>query len=172
MYLMTASLLNSWKYFLQYGNVEDFKRTLNREETPINKYIERGFAFEKWCMENLEETKKGEYQVAVKKRIDDYLLYGRVDCLKDNIIYDYKYSRRYKVGKFKDNYQTAMYFELVPEATKIVYIITNTDKFSKDNIFYEEYKRNDIQIPILDTVHSFMKWIDDNNYSLNKWIAL
>lgn len=172
MYLITASLLNSWKYFLKYGNIEDFQRTLNREKTPMNKYIEWGFAFEQWCMENLEKTKGGKYQLAVKKRTDNYLLYGRLDCLKDNVIYDYKYSSGYKTGRFKDNYQTAMYLELVPEATKVVYIVTNTDKFSKDNIFYEEYTRNDIQLPILDTVHRFMKWIDDNGYNMDKWIAL
>ena len=100
----------------------------------------------------------------------DYLLYGRLDCLKAGVIYDYKFSSRYEVGKFYDNYQTPMYFELVPEAYKMAYIITKTDKFSVDNILREEYTRKEAQ-PIIPVIDEFMGWIKSNGYSMEKWIA-
>lgn len=164
MYLITASLLNSWKYFLQYGNVEDFKRTLRRESTPANQYIERGFAFEKWCEENLEETKGGVYQAAFRKEMGDYLLYGRLDCLKAGVIYDYKYASRYDMGKFFNHFQSSMYFELVPEAYKMVYIVTDKkENFDRDTIYQEEYLREDTE-PILKTIEIFMNWMKENGY--------
>lgn len=174
MYLITASLLNSWNWFLKYRNIEKFELTLSRKPTPTNPYINRGFTFEKWCEENLEETKGGEFQVTRYKEIGNYLLYGRLDCLKSDTIYDYKYSSHYIKGKFQYNYQTAMYLELVPEALKMVYVATNKNKdFNKDDIFYEEYYKNDTE-PILNTIEIFMQWIKQNGYMeyMNqKWIA-
>ena len=151
--------------------MEEFLRTLNRQPTPTNKYIERGFAFEKWCESELEETKGGVYQAAFKKEMGEYLLYGRLDCLKAGVIYDYKYSSGYEVGKFYDNFQTPMYLELIPEAFKMVYIVTKTDNFNADNIFREEYKREEIK-PIKPNIDQFIRWINDNGYSMEKWFAI
>ncbi len=178
MYLITASLLNAWHRLLTPSMWErdiekeknEFQRVLNRVPTPVNQFIEKGFAFEKWCEQNFEETKGGMYQVALQKEMGDYLLYGRLDCLKAGVIYDYKFSSRYEVGKFYDNYQTPMYFELVPEAYKMAYIITKTDKFSVDNILREEYTRKEAQ-PIIPVIDEFMGWIKSNGYSMEKWIA-
>ena len=36
-----------------------------------------------------------------------------------------------------------MYLELVPEAYKMSYIITKTDKFNVDDIYVEEYRREE-----------------------------
>ncbi len=99
------------------------------------------------------------------------MLYGRLDCLKAGVIYDYKFSSRYEVGKFYNNFQTSMYLELVPEAYKMSYIITKTDKFNVDDIYVEEYRREEAR-PIKLDIDLFMKWIVDNGYSMEKWIAL
>ena len=179
MYLITASLLNAWHRLitptLWDKDIEEekaeFMRVLNREPTPTNEYIEKGFAFEKWCEENLIKTKGGVYQVALKKEVGNYLLYGRLDCLKAGVIYDYKFSSRYEVGKFYNNFQTSMYLELVPEAYKMSYIITKTDKFNVDDIYVEEYRREEAR-PIKLDIDLFMKWIVDNGYSMEKWITL
>lgn len=174
MYLITASLLNSWNYFLIRGNAKDFERVLSRQPTPSNQYIKSGFSFEKWCEENLEETKGGVYQVSLSKPLENYLLYGRLDCLKAGVVYDYKYSSTYEYGKFINNYQTAMYLELVPEAFKMVYIVTDKkENFNKENIYYEQYSREDTE-PILNTIETFMQWMQNNGYIdyMDKyWIA-
>ena len=69
MYLIIASLLNSWRYLLdsEYGNIEDFKKVLERVSTPATKAIETGFVFEKWCEQNFKETRGGMFQVTAKR---------------------------------------------------------------------------------------------------------
>ena len=126
---ITPTLLNSWSYVIKNGTLEDFIKVLNKEEFELSESIIKGYEFETYMQENYEETKNGAYQVAVQKEHGDYLLYGKVDCLKGGIIYDYKYTKNYDVGKFFGNHQTLMYLEMVPEASKMVYLITN--KFDK-----------------------------------------
>ncbi len=126
---ITPTLLNSWSYCIKNGTLEDFIKVLNKEEFEPSESIIKGYEFETYMQENYEETKNGAYQVKVSKEYGDYLLYGKVDCLKGGIIYDYKYTENYDVGKFFNNHQTLMYLEMVPEASKMVYLITN--KFEK-----------------------------------------
>lgn len=129
-YYITPTLLNSWQYNIKNGTLEDFIKTLNKEKFEPSESIIKGYEFEAYMQENYEETKDGAYQVVVSKEHGDYLLYGKVDCLKGGIIYDYKYTKNYDVGKFFNNHQTLMYLEMVPEANKMVYLITN--KFDKE----------------------------------------
>ena len=131
-YYITPTLLNSWQYNIKNGTLEDFVKVLNKEEFEPTESILKGFEYEKYMQENFEETLNGAYQVKVSKEYGDYLLYGIVDCLKGGIIYDYKYTQNYEVGKFFNNYQTLMYLEMVPEAKKMIYLITN--KFDKEII--------------------------------------
>lgn len=165
-YYITASLLNSWTYNLNNGTLEDFKKVLNKEQFEPTEAILKGFAFEKYMQENYKETLNGSYQLRLSKECGDYLLYGILDCLKGGVIYDYKFSQNYEVGKFFGNYQTAMYLELVPEARKMVYLITN--KFDSDNeiagdIFREEYERSSVVEPIEITVSKFINWLKQMN---------
>ena len=129
LYYITPTLLNSWSYCIKNGTLEDFIKVLNKEEFEPSESIIKGYEFEAYMQENYEETKNGAYQVVVQKEYGDYLLYGKADCLKGGIIYDYKYTKNYDVGKFFNNHQTLMYLEMVPEASKMVYLITN--KFDK-----------------------------------------
>ena len=170
MYLITASLLNSWNYLLKSGNTKEFQKVLERVPTPSTEAIETGFAFEKWCENYFPETKDGMFQVTAKKAVGEYLLYGRMDCIKAGTIYDYKYTKRYDVGKFYDSIQTAMYFELIPVAKRMSYIISNTKNFSLDTIYREDYTREETQ-PIWISIEQFMKWIKDNGYSMQKWLV-
>ena len=93
-----------------------------------------------------------------------------MDFIKACVIYDYKYNANYETGKFLENPQTAMYLELIPEAQKMSYIISNTDKFSVENLYREDYTRQEIE-PIMTTVNQFMIWINANGYSMEKWIT-
>lgn len=129
-YYITPTLLNSWQYNIKNGTLEDFIKVLNKEEFESSDSIIKGYEFEAYMQENYKETLNGAYQVVVQKEYGDYLLYGKVDCLKGGIIYDYKYTANYEVGKFFNNHQTLMYLEMVPEAKKMVYLITN--KFDEE----------------------------------------
>lgn len=174
-YYITPTLLNSWQYSIKNGTLEDFIKVLNKEEFEPTESILKGFEYEKYMQENYKETLNGAYQVKVSKEYGDYLLYGIVDCLKNGIIYDYKYTKNYDVGKFFNNHQTLMYLEMIPEASKMVYLITN--KFEKieysennfkdirnveyniGNIYREEYTKDMFPETIESVLHKFEQWL-------------
>ena len=178
-YYITPTLLNSWQYNIKNGTLEDFVKVLNKEEFEPTESILKGFEYEKYMQENFEETLRGAYQVKVSKEYGDYLLYGIIDCLKGGIIYDYKYTKNYEEGKFFNNHQTLMYLEMVPEAKKMVYLITN--KFNKTeypdlnfkdvskveyevgDIFREEYTKDMFPETMNSILHKFEQWLKQYN---------
>lgn len=187
-YYITPTLLNSWQYNIKNGTLEDFIKVLNKEQFEPTESILKGFEYEKYMQENYKETLNGAYQVKVSKEYGDYLLYGIIDCLKGGIIYDYKYTKNYEVGKFFNNHQTLMYLEMVPEAKKMIYLITN--KFNKieypdiefkttakieyevGEIFREEYTKDLFLETIESVLHKFIEWLKTYNlYELyaKKW---
>lgn len=183
-YLITPSLLNSWKYAIslenEYGNLEDFKKVLSREAIEESDAIKIGFQYEDFMIKNYEPTKNGCYQVKLSKNVTtktgNYVLYGRLDCLKAARIYDYKYTGSYDVGKFFGSYQTSIYFELCPEATEFEYLICNNYKEGKNlddlNIYHEVYSREDEQIDIYREIDNFIEWLktsDLYNLFCEKW---
>ncbi len=179
LYYITPTLLNSWSYCIKNGTLEDFIKVLNKEEFEPSESIIKGYEFEAYMQENYEGTKNGAYQVVVSKEHGDYLLYGKVDCLKGGIIYDYKYTKNYDVGKFFNNHQTLMYLEMIPEASKMVYLITNEcDKieYAENNfqdvksieyevgdIFREEYTKDMFPETIDSVLHKFEQWLKAYN---------
>lgn len=178
-YYITPTLLNSWQYNIKNGTLEDFIKVLNKEEFEPSESIIKGFEYEKYMQENFGETLGGAYQVKVSKEHRDYLLYGIIDCLKGGIIYDYKYTQSYEVGKFFNNNQTLMYLEMVPEAKKMVYLITN--KFEKaeypdlnfkdianveyeiGDIFREEYTKDMFPETMDSILNKFEQWLKQYN---------
>lgn len=179
-YYITPTLLNSWQYNIKNGTLEDFIKVLNKEEFEPSESILKGFEYEKYMQENFEETLRGAYQVKVSKEHGDYLLYGIIDCLKGGIIYDYKYTQNYEVGKFFNNHQTLMYLEIVPEAKKMVYLIAN--KFEQKpqinmpleneniasiettiEIFREEYTKDMFPETMDSILHKFEQWLKQYN---------
>lgn len=184
-YLITPSLLNSWKCAIslenEYGNLEDFKKLLSREPIESSEAIELGFKFEDFMIKNYEPTKNGCYQVKLSKNIEtstgEYVLYGRLDCLKAGTIYDYKYTGSYDVGKFYGSYQTLIYFELCEEANEFIYLICNNYKEDKPleelNLYRENYLRDSLKdIDIKQEIDNFISWLKVNElYDLycEKW---
>ncbi len=184
-YLITPSLLNSWKYAIslenEYGNLEDFKKVLSREQFESNEAIELGFKFEDFMIKNYKPTKNGCYQVKLSKNIKtntgEYVLYGRLDCLKAGTIYDYKYTDSYDVGNFYGSYQTLIYFELCEEAEEFCYLISNNYKEGKTleeiNLYRENYLRDSLKdIDIKQEIDNFISWLKTNelyNLYCEKW---
>ena len=187
-YYITPTLLNSWSYCIKNGTLEDFIKALNKEPFEDTESIIKGKEFEAYMQENYEETKNGAYQVKVSKEYGDYLLYGIIDCLKGGIIYDYKYTKNYDVGKFFNNHQTLMYLEMVPEASKMVYLITNKFdtnypvkcidiikiegamamqdvpmEYKVGDIFKEEYTKDMFPETMDSVLHKFEQWLKAYN---------
>jgi len=179
-YLITASLLNSWHYAIspnnEYGNLDDFIKTLKKEAFETTEAIQNGFDFEKYMTENYVPTMGGSFQVKLSKNIEtktgNYVLYGILDCLKAGVITDFKYKGSYAVGSFQDSYQHPMYFELCPNADLFDYTITNNYKKGKEldeiNIFHELYRRDEIKMNLYDEIDMFINWLKahDNFYEV------
>ena len=162
MYLMTASLLNSWSYLLRIGGEEawdSFVDTLLRKPSEPGEAAKTGFAFEEWAEENYIPTWGGCYQVKLAKPMGDFLIYGRLDCLKAGVVYDYKYTGHYEPGKFLHNAQTPIYLTLVPEAERMVYVVTNSKNFAP---IYTETYRIDEAPPLEPLLEEFRNWLKGN----------
>lgn len=185
-YLITPSLLNAWKYAISpdndYGNLEDFIKVLSREPMEETEAIRIGFQYEEFMIKNYEPTKNGCYQVKLSKDIKtntgNYVLYGRLDCLKAGIIFDYKYTGSYDVGKFYSNNQTPIYLELEPNARKIEYLVCTNYREGKTleelNIYHEVYRRDEVKVDIAQEIDNFINWLDTNNLLdlyHEKWIS-
>lgn len=103
----------------------------------------------------------GVLQCKVSKPISvdgiDILLYGRLDCLKGGVISDIKFSKKYERGKYINSTQHPVYFELVPEAYKFVYRISDGN-----NVWTEEYRREETP-SIIPVISDFIKWLKVND---------
>lgn len=94
-------------------------------------------------------------QVTCTKNIEAggerYFLKGVLDALRAGIIYDIKYTTSYEYGKFVDSAQHPAYMELLPDAFKFVYYITD-GKYA----YAEPYRRGDFA-PIHDHIAQFRR---------------
>ena len=143
--LITATLLNSWKYLFnnQAGEesqetlYNDFLKVLKREPTETTPAMALGNEFEKECYEGKVEgiseiIKGGAFQLSASKieTIGNYnfLLYGRIDVLKNGIIYDIKRVGKYSdVQKYYTSVQHVMYLKLIPQAKEFKYLISDSE---------------------------------------------
>ena len=178
---ITQTLLSSWKYsYILENGYEEFLKTLRREPKQQSKQMLEGIRFEnvlngvldgapidpkhEWLYPILEisdELCGASQQVTLFREIEvqgvTFLLHGVLDFLKQGVIYDTKFSKRYEVGKYLDSPQTSMYFALVPEARLFEYIISD-GKY----VYREKYPRDllgDGIEPIETTINNFMSFL-------------
>lgn len=97
------------------------------------------------------------------------VLYGRLDWLKAGEIIDTKFSSHYDRGKYIDSTQHPTYFELVPEARKFSYIVSNGM-----DVWTETYFREDTP-SIFPVISDFLDWLAVMGLLelyKEKWVAL
>jgi hypothetical protein len=179
-FLMTQSLLSAWEWGLKGDKwFDDFLNTLNRRPIKQNKAMLEGIRFENILnavlsgaeIESTHEWYKpimelypvlcgSQQQAAIAKDVCingiDFVLYGKLDFLKAGIIYDTKYSKTYRVGKYIESPQHPMYFALVPEAREFQYKICD-GKY----VYTEKYTPEETQ-SIETTIIGFMKFLDNH----------
>ena len=104
----------------------------------------------------------GTFQLKVYKDIVvkdmNFLLYGRVDVLKAGEVIDIKFSKSYDRGKYFDSTQHPTYLELVPEAQKFTYLVSNGSE-----VWQETYLREETPC-IYDTISDFVDWLVATGY--------
>lgn len=177
-FLITQSLLSAWLYtYKSDTGYEDFLKTLLRERTPPTKAMLEGQRFEncvnavckgaevppdhEWykpIMELKPALTGAQQQVRLSRDLTvsgiTFVCYGVLDFLKAGIIFDTKYSKTYRVGKYLDSPQHPMYFYIVPEARKFQYLICDGE-----HIYTETYRPDDAP-PLESAVKHFMDFLD------------
>ena len=177
-FLITQSLLSAWEWSYKLDDgYEDFLKTLRKEPVQPNKAMLEGIRFEnvlnatltgaeidpthEWYrpIKSLSRTLRGAaQQVRLSKDIMvdgvRFVLFGKLDFLKAGIIYDTKFSKTYKVGKYRDSPQHPLYLAIVPEAYKFQYKICDGRY-----IYTETYTPDEVE-PIERTINQFMDYLD------------
>lgn len=177
-YLITQTLISSFQYGLILENgYEDFLATLRRERKPPTKAMLEGRRFEsvinavcdgaeiteehEWykpVTEIVEIVKHAQQQVRLYRDIQvggmSFLVNGVIDYLMAGQIFDAKYSKSYRTGKYLTSPQTSFYFYLIPEARSFTYLISD-GKY----LYKEAYHPDEVE-PIERTIKQFMDFLD------------
>ena len=118
-------------------------------------------------------VKGGRLQYKAKKEITvsgvKILLYGRLDVLKAGEIIDTKFSKGYERGKYISSTQHPTYLELIPEANKFTYLISDGT-----NVWTETYRRDETP-SVITIIESFLAYLKDNGLwelYVSHWAAL
>lgn len=180
-FLITQSLLSSWLWsYKREDGYDDFLKTLRKEPMQQSKAMLEGIRFENVLnavlngaeIEPTHEWYKpikalcrvlegARQQVRVSKDITvdgiHFVLYGVADFLKAGIVYDTKYSKTYKVGKYLNSPQHPAYMALIPEAYEFQYKICD-GKY----VYTETYRPDDVE-PVERTIKHFMDYLDRLN---------
>ena len=176
-FLLTQSLLSSWQYALQDGSMDDARSALRRERKYQTKAMLDGIRFEnivhsvcdgeeiepshEWykpVLEISEIVTCSQYQVKASREITVngvcFICYGILDFLRAGVIYDTKFSKTYRVGKYLTSPQHPMYFYLCPEVRRFDYIV------SDGTWVYRESYTPDQTEPIERIIGKFMDWLE------------
>lgn len=194
--LITQSLLSAWQWqykaFAPQSSHQEFLQTLRREKTRPNQAMLDGIKFENMVTEYCKgisppedhEWAEGiqgvgnhvrgcQFQVPAYRDITvdgiPFLLYGRLDGLRAGIVFDIKFSRGYRVGKYWDSPQHPAYFACVPEARRFDYII-----YTGRDVCVESYTPAETE-PIEKTIRDFLRYLEDTGLDeiyCKKWEAL
>ncbi len=182
-YLLTQSLLSSWQYGLDIGDLGEFGQALRRIPKEPNEAMRKGVEWESlvvYAMDHddnpgvpkawwecaryvAEETAGAALQVGLYEQVEvdgmTFLLHGKLDALLAGEIIDYKYKEGYakypyRVSQYNGLPQAPMYFALCPEATRFKFRI-----FDGHDLYLEEYSRDDV--PTIEIIiRDFVRWLD------------
>lgn len=84
------------------------------------------------------------------------VLHGRLDALKAGVVYDIKFtsSRNFFIGNHIDSTQHPTYMELIPEARRFDYLISNGA-----DVWTESYRREETP-SIIPVISNFLNWLE------------
>lgn len=158
---------------------QEFLQALRREPGEQTEAMRNGIEFEdlvtdivngdadtehKWyeAAAKVAHTVKGGWlQYKAKKEITvsgvKILLYGRLDVLKAGEVMDIKFSKGYERGKYIDSTQHPTYLELIPEADKFTYLVSNGGE-----VWTETYRRDETP-SIIPTIEAFLAYLKEND---------
>lgn len=158
--------------------MSEFLTTLRREPTPTTDAMQNGIDFEnlvtsiimseanadkrhRWyeaAAKVADRCNGGLLQYRARKTVEvqglELVLYGRLDCLKAGEIIDIKFSKSYDQGKYYGSTQHPTYMELIPQAKKFTYLVSNGS-----SVWQETYRRDETP-SIFPIISDFLSWLD------------
>jgi hypothetical protein len=127
------------------------------------------------CLKNIATiVKDGLWQQTCKKNLQvgnqEFLLYGKMDVIKRDTIYDIKYTNNYELGKFLGSAQHLIYLYCTG-LPKFKYLISNGKDF-----WIEDYFNNiNIENEIKSKINDFLSYLENDSEAKNlfeiKWQA-
>lgn len=168
-FIITPTLYSNWYWYnrLDGKTKEDFLNTLNKVKEPPTDAMLAGINFEDAvhadcvdglpgevdgtdlyarCVRKVAETVNGGlWQQPCGKEITiggvDYILYGKIDVLKRDWIFDIKFTGSYEVGKYTDSVQHDLYM-FCTGIHKFAYLPSDgKDTWREDYFFTPEAKQ-------------------------------
>ena len=171
----------------------DFLKTLSKEKFKPTEAMQKGIDFEndiKALCDNILLDKKeninyevicndiativkdGLWQETCKKELkignQEFLLYGKMDVIKRDTIYDIKYTSNYELGKFLGSAQHLIYLYCTG-LPKFKYLVSNGKDF-----WIEDYFNNvNIENEIKSKINDFLSYLENDSEAKNifetKW---
>jgi len=171
----------------------DFLKTLSKEKFEPNQAMQKGIDFENdikakcdnilldkkenidyevICNDIATIVKDGLWQETCKKELkignQEFLLYGKMDVIKRDTIYDIKYTSNYELGKFLGSAQHLIYLYCTG-LPKFKYLISNGKDF-----WIEDYFNNvNIENKIKNKINDFLSYLENDSEAKNlfetKW---
>lgn len=143
----------------------EFLDTLQRKQTPPNESMLRGMEYEADCYKGLTDASPiiqgGAFQITGKKNVVvgnvPFLMYGRLDVLKNGVIYDIKRVTRYATQKYLNSAQHGFYMDLFPDATQFTYLVYDGARLHQETYYRGQCK------PTEAILSDFIQWLREND---------
>jgi hypothetical protein len=87
----------------------------------------------------------------------DYLMHGVLDYLRNGVVYDCKFAKKYHLNKYLDTTQTPVYLWLTPEARRMEYVVSDGEY-----LYTEKYPRDIVQ-PLEPIIRNFIDFCKVHN---------
>lgn len=177
-YKISASLLNSYFYYLNNPSEKNFEGFVNRLNNVFetNFFLQRGIQFEKDVLDGkagkLSELVKGlPSGVWANKTIErtDYniKISGQMDVIDPDKkrIYDIKRVSRFTKDKYDTSTQHLIYFYLNPEMQDFYYLVAEgKDHDIKQKVaYYKKPKEKNLEEVVLHIIDNFYDFLKTNN---------
>lgn len=181
-FLITPSLLGSFAWYLSDESNDSRKKflnTLGKVKTPTTSAQQKGLDFEarinEFCGQFISGiyeydiiardianiVKGGLWQLTCKKDLQvgdkEFLLYGKMDVVKRDTIYDIKFTSNYELGKFLNSAQHLIYLYCTG-LPKFQYLISD----GKDYWIEDYHNHANIENEIKNKITDFLRYLEND----------
>lgn len=185
---ITPSFYNSVWYWKKKedGNIQELYDLIDKKPVEVTELMQAGIDFEDEVLKVCNGNYKSEDPVAneianivngslwqepvkceVEVNKDKVLIFGRMDCIKRDWIYDIKCVRKYELGKYYNSIQHLAYMQATG-LKKFKYLVKCGNSLYTEEYTGDETNQNLLQERTSDLIR-WLKSTDLYDRYLNKW---